>query len=1248
MLRFSRTLALFFWYYLLFHSQALADEEATGELTPSGKNSPEEKSSFYSWFPSIPKLPSLPSFGLFGSSDGNNEEAVSTATAKGVTELIGVLQDYTGSGEGSNSEESQQTTTLTQRLFMSVAEIGTEPLPVGTSDLQHSSISQSNREAFVSPTSSFIRTTLFTDSPHRSKTPEQNTTHTPRSWRSTTVVMSSTGVTQTPLPDKESGYREAIIFTERISSTTPPETTVSTALTWKTAQTTTPNPGLVETAQTSTHLVGRVTLPTIAETNYFGEQEDLAVSVALHLSEGSSEIPPTRGNSILGVSETSLVNTEGSGVLSTTPRMNPTIVEGTISDIYPTQNHLDLDFSEKITVNAEQQSEVSPAAFRTDHNLIVEITTSEIHPTKSHFELDYSETIIPNTEQQPGVLPTKLRIDHNLEVDGTTSEMYHTQSHLDLGFFETGMNTKQDPGVLSSTLRKVLNLGVESTTPEIQTTQSHLGLGFSETSTVNAKQPGVFSTTLWVDHNLSGESIPSTTQSERTNFPIAEDLPGEEAKEKDEGVVTSATGGVADIHLTDTSTSSAQLLTTSTAQSTGVSSESPSILLYAEDWMSNLPSSDSTLLPDCNKERSGICNLSYTWDATPSLSMKPTQNITATNHSTNPFPIPATPMLVPLYTDWNSAMAAWGLAWEAHVYGAGGVFALLTLASALNLLCLPLRCPSGCGYFALVSLFLLAAGCTRSFSLLYDAYGHQDRISSTEASLMLYEAPFPCLTAAFGLVFLLLSMRSRMQLSYSAFQRPCFLACLVVLHFAAAFGPVTFFKFYQQKPPLCLFLSLISRGAFVVLATFLSAAYFVFYIYVRADSKHIYHLNNTSPTPAERYNRCPFAESRDWNRAALTVCLSALFSLACAGLQLYAMLNAMGVIGGEEVFNPWPWWAFQFSCRLCELGVCLTLALVVAQPVFCSDQLPAAGSCWTELLASKSPILPGTYQWTLSQQEKLAIVDTVGLGETENLPLYTLMDERLGSSLNGLDLLYHSNRALAYRDLDLDLGLLGSEKPEDGGGREPSGGSSFTSDSTTDLRPPSPINLRRSIDEALFSEALFPMSLFSPIRCSDTSVKDHWTLPSNGPCDPLSTDSSLYRTSSCLEMSSQPQFPPTQSQGVATDGVPASPSVGSSSSGSTPERWRGSSSSCSLYRASLAGSSLVLCPSSERHTQQLPQEGGSDVEPHNRPRSYQALGAASQESLSLSTETDRSVQQEFITVCRQMDSLSICSETIDL
>ncbi|XP_056223132.1 proline-rich transmembrane protein 4 [Seriola aureovittata] len=1095
MLRLHRTLVLCFWCFLLLHRQAVADEEAFWGPTPSRETSPENKSRWF-WPPSLPKISSFPSlpFGIpfYGSSDSNNEVAASTTTAKVLTEPINHFQD-SGSGEGSNSEASEPSTTSTQGLLTSVTKIRTESLPTVTSDSPHSSIAQTDNDTLVSdshsPTSSSIRSTLFTNSPTSTNAPEQNATHTSPPQGTTQAAGPSMGATAQHLPKEHTDKEVAEDFTGKISSTIAPETTVPTALTWASAQSTTTNPGLVETTLTSRLPLRSVTPTTSSETTFVRKPQSSTVSIPLRTGEA---------------------------------------------------------------------------------------TMAETQPTQSETDPSFSEARSGPMEEQWGVITTAMGIDH----------------------------------------RQAL------------------------------------------------KSITSTAPSQRVNFPIAGELPVKEDKEDEEaeeGVVPSAADGDANTkRLADTSAPSAKLLTTSLPQSTDIPTKTPHIPLYTEDWMSNPEDSNATFLPDCNKERSGICNLSDTWYSATTSDIRPTQNTTATNQSVNPFLIPAPPMLVPLYTDWNSAMAAWGLAWEAHVYGAGCVFAMLTLASALNLLCLPLRCPSGCGYFALVSLFLLAAGCTRSFSLLYDAYGHQDRLPSTEASLMLYEAPFPCLTAAFGLVFLLLSMRSRMQLSYSAFQRPCFLACLVVLHFAAAFGPVALLKFYQQKPPLCLFLSLISRGAFVALATFLSTAYFVFYIYVRADSKHIYHLNNTSPTPAERYNRCPFAESRDWDRAAVTVCLSALFSLACAGLQLYAMLNAMGVAGGEEVFHPWPWWAFQFSCRLCELGVCLTLALVVAQPVYCSDHLPAAGSCWTELLASKSPILPGSYQWALSQQEKLAIVDTVGLGETESLPLYTLMDERLGSSLNGLDLLYHSNRALAYRDLDPDIDLQGSEKAEDGGGREPSGASSFTSDSTTDLRPPSPINLRRSIDEALFSEALFPMSLFSPARplhCSDLSINNHCALPSNGLCDPLSADPGLYRTSSCVEMVCQPQPPTTQPQGETVVGAPPSPSLSSTSSCSSPERWRDSSSSCSLYRASLGGSSLVLCPSPERHAQQLLQQGGtgnvasSGHQAHADPqRHYHTLGAASQESLDLdmSSEADRSVQEEFISVCRQIDALSICSETIDL
>ncbi len=214
----------------------------------------------------------------------------------------------------------------------------------------------------------------------------------------------------------------------------------------------------------------------------------------------------------------------------------------------------------------------------------------------------------------------------------------------------------------------------------------------------------------------------------------------------------------------------------------------------SEDWLTDL--TQESALPDCNAERSGICSSSEPWPTTTTTTVlsnsSKNDNTTtlSTNLSQSPNPFPAPHMFVALYSDWNSALVTWGSAWEAHIYGLGTVF----WPSRFGLHPEPhVPAPTVPIWLWPTSLWLVlclvAAGCTRAFVLVYDAYGYQDRMASTEASLLLYEAAFPCMTAAFGLVFLLLSMRSRMQLSYSAFQRPCFLACLVLLHFAAGFWP---------------------------------------------------------------------------------------------------------------------------------------------------------------------------------------------------------------------------------------------------------------------------------------------------------------------------------------------------------------------------------------------------------------------------------------------------------------------------
>ncbi|MGH0142081.1 UNVERIFIED_CONTAM: hypothetical protein FKN15_075366 [Acipenser sinensis] len=648
-----------------------------------------------------------------------------------------------------------------------------------------------------------------------------------------------------------------------------------------------------------------------------------------------------------------------------------------------------------------------------------------------------------------------------------------------------------------------------------------------------------------------------------------------------------------------------------------------------QDWSSETVNVDPSSLSDCNQDRTGGCDSSDTWSSAVPDDEDPE------NESYNLFLLP--PMFVPLHADWNSAMATWGIAWEAHVYGVGSLFSLVVFLSALSLLCLPFRCPSGYSYFVTIDMFLLITGSSRTFSMFYDAYNHQDKLAAT-AIVLLYEVPFPCLTSAFGIVFLLLSMRSRMQLSYSIFQHPCFLAIVVFLHFSSSLGSILVVQLFSQLP----WLFFVSQGVFVALTTFMSILYFIFYCYVRADAKHIYHLNNTSP-PIERHNRCPFADLKEWDKAAMTAAFSALFALLCAALQLYAMLHALG-FGGMEVFHPWPWWAFHLSCRICEVGMCLTLALIVMYPLFCSNDAPQR-SCWSKIfcmshghVTMKSPILPNNYQWSSSQQEKLVICDTITRGENECLPLYTLVENHL-SSIEGLDLLYHSNIGLLAEDMELNIKPINSSRT-----------SSFSiqmdSDSTVDLRPPSPINLGRSIDEALFSEALFPQSLFQnskPYSSSNLSLGVKNT-GNNGAFKESTADRGLYRTTSCIEMDLVP---------------PLKGSVSSSSTlnaTSSTEQWQGSSRSC-LYKLSHDGSSLVLCSSPERlgysslGSNQIPSRNLShsslDQEPQIQ-RYYQVLGSAFQESSDKPGESGLALQYEFMNVCRQIDELSVSSDTIDL
>ncbi|GAB5568758.1 proline-rich transmembrane protein 4 [Prionailurus iriomotensis] len=554
-----------------------------------------------------------------------------------------------------------------------------------------------------------------------------------------------------------------------------------------------------------------------------------------------------------------------------------------------------------------------------------------------------------------------------------------------------------------------------------------------------------------------------------------------------------------------------------------------------------------------------------------------------------------------LEADWSEARARWGLAWEAHVYGVGTLFGLVALLALLALALLPWRCPPGAPCLALLDLLLLSAGTTRAFPLFYDAYGHRDRLPPL-AWLLLQDLPLPCLAAGLGLACLLLA-RPRPP------RCPAGLAALLLLGLGLAAAAALGSAAHRPLRPL----RLASRGLHAFLAALLSGLLLALSCWGGRRRRAGAPLGGSgfkgaTPLPQAR---SPFAPRESWRRAARTAPVAGTFGLLSGALQGYEVLHALGYGGQPGLEGPWPWWAFQLGLRLGEVGVALPLALLGLYPALCSPRVPPR--CWAKLFrlspGHAAPLLPGG--WVTGPPDKEPLGGAIARGDAELLQLCALAGP-------GPDLLLQGGGCRGFE------GAAANPAP--------SPASSPCSDYTVDFRPPSPINLRRSIEEALCSEALLTPGLFQGPAYGEA-------LPGLG----------LYRTAS---LGAKTGAGPNERSEEAL-GSPAPqelPSPGAWPAGSSAS----SGSLCGLSRDS---SSMLLCSSPDRPPRcplvcvlSPPRPSGSSPSLPGS-GSYQALSPPSRDSPEPTLELQAAealLQEQFLDACRQIDELSVGSDTIDL
>ncbi|XP_077132480.1 proline-rich transmembrane protein 3 [Ranitomeya variabilis] len=598
---------------------------------------------------------------------------------------------------------------------------------------------------------------------------------------------------------------------------------------------------------------------------------------------------------------------------------------------------------------------------------------------------------------------------------------------------------------------------------------------------------------------------------------------------------------------------------------------------------------------------------------------------------------------------WDDLQRTLSFAWDMHVYGTGTLFLLLSVIALINLIGSPILRVSYLPYIILANALLFVIGVLRGVFFFLDPYGTRMKITQPVA-LVLYNVTFPLMLTAFATLVLLVLKIARLQVLPPKFQSLALLAVIAVIHFIVLLSADLLTHLLNPSVNMVLQILSISWGIFLMVGNFVA------YHQLSKSSKEIVNETRASPTgedivvvqTQERSIKCMFTSSR-------VLIVGSIFGLLCCALQVYAILWLYGLLGKKNTFS-WSWWFLQFWFRIFELALCFSM-IFVASHSFCLQCSTNDHTCWSKIISyfctykkSDVPEYPNNcYDWTNSIQDRMVnnnISKSLIRNQAENVPLRIIKENNETKSGAAIGNNSQSSSPLFRPKPDSVFGPKSQNVTM---------GRSYTSIcfekesmlSLTDLefRPPSPINLSRSIDEALFREHLVRDSIFL-----DSSLQYPSYLTRQDSCSSLKECSALNQTvdpliSSDLKMRrcSNPDYmystakcnstteadSPSESleqskelpRDLTTDAVVSVSSMDSVSKGSIKISWN-------PWRHGL--SSVESLPLEDTPTTQLLKQG-------------------SQPSImSKSSEPEKSFGRRLIERSQTTDSHSIASETIEL
>ncbi|XP_059379706.1 proline-rich transmembrane protein 3-like, partial [Carassius carassius] len=467
---------------------------------------------------------------------------------------------------------------------------------------------------------------------------------------------------------------------------------------------------------------------------------------------------------------------------------------------------------------------------------------------------------------------------------------------------------------------------------------------------------------------------------------------------------------------------------------------------------------------------------------------------------------------------WADLKLTLSFAWELHVFGSAALFLLLTAGSALGLALTPsLYCPHR-DELVLTNSLLLVVGAVRAGHFLLDPYGTR-LLLPPPVVIALYTQPLPLLILAQAAIVILVLKETGVTCIPLTLQRPPLLGVLAVFQCTLLLAADLLSPALSPAVPIVLQSLTLTAGLVLCLG----------YLFLAL------------PCFSQTHAACGVNKAKGEGKVrvlARVLAVCAFLGALCCLLHIYACLWLYGLLGDWRHFR-WAWWLCQFWVRLLELAWAFCLLLMSSWVFWRPNQAHICGAPRQEGAATESLPLPSQSSNSNSRhtcwakfvqslkvrQQRKSESNGIG-GSNSGAVTIELPNNWAGQELSGADI---SKRLIRNCDPLQDSNNLRNLQSFAGGSagsllrlqalaqpHQCSLSSSLDRDKESaislcdfDLRPPTPIDLSRSIDEALHREHILRgESLFQPLRPPSLPPSSHlWMRQNSEPQITLSLSS---------------------------------------------------------------------------------------------------------------------------------------------